>query len=178
MRFVLNLNPTEEFARQIVDLQIKFFEYDSDDINDLTEIYYSIPEGYVVAYDGEEIIGCVNLLKRQITFENTTILLGGLGGVCVKQESRNKGIAKEMLTMAMEQLKKWNCDMAYLCTESASKLYEFFGFVNLNREKKTIGKSGKEYVSSDAMIASVCSKEKFDLVLHSHSIFDIQGGDW
>lgn len=180
MRIELKLNPTEEFAKLIIDKQIKFFEYDSKDIYDLSERYYSNPEAYVLAYEGDEIIGCVNLLRRSITFDSKNILLGGFGGVCVSPEFRHRGIAKEMLIVGMEHLRKWGCDIAYLCTETETtgKLYELIGFIALKQKRRSVGTSGKEYIHSGGMIAPVISKEKFNLVLNSNNILDLQGGDW
>jgi len=41
-----------------------------------------------------------------------------------------------------------------------------------------LGKSGKRYTEQDAMIAPVCSPEKFKAILSDSKPFDIGQGNW
>lgn len=146
----------------------------------MDERYGSEPFGYVVAELAGNLVGTVNILKRDITFAGTSIKLGGIGGVCVHEKHLRKGIATAMLQLAMTELKKTDCDIAYLCTDlaSLSGLYGRVGFKALNRQSVSTGTSGKRYPAEDGMIAPVNSQEKFDLVMNSGEVFDLQGNDW
>jgi len=53
---------------------------------------------YILAFfNDKQIVGSATILKREIPFEDQTILLGGIGGVWVKSEHRRKGIATMLL---------------------------------------------------------------------------------
>lgn len=135
---------------------------------------------YIFAFEGNVLVGQIILLKRSIHFNGKEILLGGIGGVCTHPDFQRKGIATKMLDVAKEELKKENCNIAYLCTDitKLGNLYGQVGFVPLNRNYKFIGKSGKEYVKSDAMIAPINSREIFEEVLNSKELFDLEGQAW
>ncbi len=173
-------NPDAGFDKQILDFQTKYMEWSERDIAKYHEKYYSKPKAYVVAYEGDQMVGCINLLERSITFDGEDVLLAGIGGVCVHFDFRGRGIAKEMLRKGFEQFKIWNCDIAYLCTdpERLGKMYASVGFIALNRKYKFTGKSGKEYIHDGAMIAPVNSGAKFHKVLGSTTMLDLQGPDW
>jgi predicted acetyltransferase len=136
--------------------------------------------GYVFAMKNNEIIGAVIILKRQIKFEGTNIVLGGIGGVAVIKKYRQQGIASSLLKRALSQLKKESCDLAYLCTfiEKLGRLYQPFGFVPLGRQYTFLDKSGNRYFEADAMIAPINSPKKFHLVLSGKEILDIGRGNW
>lgn len=126
------------------------------------------------------MIGSIGLYARSIIFLDKEILLGGIGGVCTHRNFRKRGIAKKMLEKSAKLLKDKNCDIALLATDinKLGKLYESIGFVPLNRKFVVTGKSGKKYYDEGGMIAPVASMEKFNLVLNSQEVFNIQGQDW
>lgn len=72
------------------------------------------------------------MYKRQVPYEDSQILLGGIGGVCTDPKYRRKGIASSMLPHAVKALNEESCDIAYLCTDINSpwkvKMYEDVGF--------------------------------------------------
>ena len=135
---------------------------------------------YIFAFEGNMLVGQLILLKRHIHFQGKEILLGGIGGVCTHPDFQRQGIATKLLQTAMNELKKANCDIAYLCTDitKLGKLYGQVGFVPLNHNYKFTGKSGKEYIKSDAMIAPINSAEIFEEVLNSKELFDLEGQAW
>ncbi|HSW88200.1 MAG TPA: GNAT family N-acetyltransferase [Candidatus Saccharimonadales bacterium] len=137
---------------------------------------------YIVAFNGEEVIGIVIVFKREIEFHGKKIILGGLGGVGTKKEYRGRGIASEMLRKSDIVLKKAVCDVAYLGTDINDplllKLYAKFGFVLLNRAYSYLGKSGKKYFENDSLIAPINSQEIFNEVLADKKPFYIGESNW
>ena len=57
--------------------------------------------GYVVAMEGDRLIGETKLFKRAINFENHPIILGGIGSVATHPDKRMRGVAKAMVAKAL-----------------------------------------------------------------------------
>lgn len=134
----------------------------------------------VIAIINDEVVGYAGVLRREILFGEKKILLGGLGGVCVRNDKRGLGIARQLVARAMLELQSAQCDIAYLCAdgETAIKLYGRVGFVSLKNSHTYLGKSGKRYRDHDGFIAPVCSQEVFQQVLEDTKPFDIGKGNW
>lgn len=137
---------------------------------------------YILVFEKEKVIGMTILCKRIIKFKKASVVLGGFGGVCVQKEKRRRGVASAMIKKGMEELKKANCDVAYLCTNISDStminLYQKFGFVALGKPHTYLGASGKRYTEKDAMLAPVNSPEIFQSILSDEEPFDIGRGNW
>ena len=109
------------------------------------------------------------LHKRKVIFNNREVISGGVGGVCTHKDRRNQGIASLVLKEAVKILKKWECDIAYLCAniEETGYLYSQVGFVPLNKQNTYYGRSGKLYKENNGMIASLNSLNIFEEVLNT-----------
>ncbi len=142
--------------------------------------YFSPPKAWLLVFEGDQIIGRILLHKREIAFDGRKVVLGGIGGVCTHRDKRRQGIATVMLKKAMEILKGWGCDIAYLCTnpKKTSSLYSKVGFVPLNKPYTYYGRSGKLYEDSDGMIAPVNSTELFEEIIHSQQKLHLGTGNW
>jgi len=136
----------------------------------------------VLALENDRVIGRAKVIKRDITYKGVKIILGGLGGICTLPEKRRKGIASSVVRIAFEELKNQGCDIAYLCTDLTDpqkvRMYCNVGFVPLGRSHQYRGQSEKIYIENDAMIASVNSKVRFDLIMKGPEILDIGYGNW
>ena len=134
----------------------------------------------VLALDGKKVIGKIGVLKRTIYFKNKKIILGGIGGVCTREDERGQGVATAMLKKAMVELKKAGCDVAYLNAnpEKGPKLYGPYGFVFLKRLYTLLGKSGKRYFEDCGMVAPVNSITVFNEIMADEEPFDIGVGNW
>jgi len=145
-------------------------------------IYFSHPERYILCFDNKNIVGVQNIFLRETEFRGQKILIGGLGGLCVDKKYRGRGIAKELLQKATEELKKMNCDIGMLFTEVDNprfkKLYGQFRYVILGREYSYLDKKGERHTGNAGMIALVNSEEKFNLVLNSKEVLHVGGGEW
>lgn len=144
--------------------------------------YFNDLFAYLLAIEGDFVIGIVGLCKRKIRYKGKTITLGGFSGVCTVIEKRRMGIATALLKRGIEELKFQDCDIAYLCADIYNprmlKLYGRAGFLPLGKPHTYLGKSGKRYTDKDGMIAPIKSKDKFDFILKTKDIFDIGAGNW
>jgi predicted GNAT family N-acyltransferase len=172
--------PNRKIMQTVLYFQFRFMGATPAIMECQDDRFGSLPFGYVIGYEDKQMIGVVNLLKRNITFKEQNIILGGFGGVCTHSEFRQQGIAKKLLKKGMGVLKDNKCDIAFLNSDPKrlAFLYEKMGFVPLQREYKATGASGKIYLSKLGMIAPVCSQKKFELVLKDSEVFDLQGQDW
>ncbi|UCE41824.1 MAG: GNAT family N-acetyltransferase [Candidatus Aminicenantes bacterium] len=144
------------------------------------EKFYSKPKTWILAFEKEQIIGRILLHKRIIRFNERDIILGGIGGVCIRRDKRNQGIATKMLELAMKILTKWDCDIAYLCAdiEKTGALYEKVGFVPLNRPYTFYGQSRRLHEQNNGMIAPINSRKIFNRVLRSRKKLHLGNGNW
>ncbi len=145
--------------------------------------HYAKPYKHIYAFNSiDEVIACVLLFSREITFNNNKVKLGGIGGVSTAINERKKGIATHLLKVAMSKLKEDDHDVAFLNTDiDAPKLrglYERQGFVVLKNSYNFTGKFGKEYFAEDGMIAPLNSNEMFQVILNSDQTLDIGAGNW
>jgi predicted acetyltransferase len=172
--------PNRKITQTILYFQFRFMGATPEIKEYQDDRFGSLPFSYVIGCEGDRIIGVVNLLKRKIKFKEQNITLGGFGGVCTHAEFRRQGIARKLLQEGMKVLKKNKCDIAFLNTDPKrlGSLYGNVGFVPLPRKYKATGASGKIYLSEAGMIAPVCSKKIFELVLKDTEVFDLQGQDW
>lgn len=137
---------------------------------------------FVLALEDNNVIGSVTILKRRIIFKSKKIKLGGLGGVCTHPDKRRRGIASRLLKVALSEMKKAGCDIAYLCADTSSlsklRMYGEIGFVPLNHQYTYLGKSGRRYYENNGMIAPINSNDIFNLVVKDNEPFDIGQGNW
>jgi predicted acetyltransferase len=100
---------------------------------------------------------------------------------CAYPDYRNLGIASKMMKETMKQLCNVGASVALLCTNTNSFLVEFYrkyGFELLGRAYKFVGKSGKEYVDEEGMLAPINSEEIYTKIMKSKDILDIGVGNW
>lgn len=155
---------------EIIDEKIKddleSFKKDNEDcISDFSpsnfdDKYFDKPYAYVLAYDGEKVVGRVKLFTRAIDYKGVKITLGGVGGVRVRPEYRRHGIAGEMMEEAMDRIQKEGADAVFLsAAERMMSFYNRFGFKKLKSDYKLTGKSGKEYLETGGMVAIISGFE-------------------
>lgn len=136
---------------------------------------------WILAFDGNLVVGMAAVFMREVEFVDRTIKLGGVGKVQVTVEYRNRGIASMMMKEVMEKLHNIGVDVALLCTNTDSFLVDFYrkyGFELLGRPYKFVGKSGKVYMDKEGMIAPIDSKEIYDLIMKTDELLDIGVGNW
>jgi predicted GNAT family N-acyltransferase len=144
------------------------------------EKFYSQPKAWILVFEDDQIIGTTALHQRKIQFDNKDIVLGGIGRVCTRKKRRRQGIANQMLKEAVKILRKWDCDVAFLCAnvKESGNLYAHVGFVPLNKPYTYSGRSGKQYEEHNGMIAPVNSLDIFKEVLQSTQKLHLGSGNW
>jgi predicted GNAT family N-acyltransferase len=144
------------------------------------EGFCSLPKAWLLVFEGDQMIGGIKLYKRKVMFNTREVILGGVGSVCTRADKRNQGIATSMLKEAMKILKKWECDIAYLCAniEETGSLYGQVGFVPLNKPYTYHGRSGKLHEGHNGMIALINSSSIFKEVLSSKHRLHLGQGNW
>ncbi|UCC41609.1 MAG: GNAT family N-acetyltransferase [Candidatus Aminicenantes bacterium] len=142
--------------------------------------YFSTPKAWLLVFEENQIIGSLKLHKRNVKFNNKNVMLGGLGGVCVRRDKRRQGIAGVMIEKAMKILKEWECEVAYLCAhiEESGSLYPQAGFVSMKNPYTYFGQSGKLYEETNGFIAPVKSLDLFKKILNSEQKLHLGKGNW
>lgn len=144
--------------------------------------FYSKKYAVFIAFDGETVVGKVAVLKREITFDNEPVIIGGIAGVVTAPEYQKKGIATDLLQAAYKDLQDHGCDVMFLCTDLKKdhlvKLYRKFGFEILKQPYLVHGKSGKIYQNHNGMLGPVNSCELFEKIMWSQTPLDIGDGNW
>ena len=144
------------------------------------ESFWSQSKAWLLVFEGDQITGTILLHMRKVMFNNQEVILGGVGSVCTRTDKRNQGIATSMLKEAVKILKKWECDIAYLCAniEETGSLYGQVGFVPLNKLYTYYGRSGKLHQGNNGMIAPLNSPNIFEDVLKSREKLHLGQGNW
>ncbi len=144
------------------------------------ESFCSQPKAWLLVFEGDQIISTILLHERKVMFNKGEVNLGGVGSVCTRKDKRNQGIATSMLKEAVKILKKWECDIAYLCAniEETGSLYGQVGFVPLNKPYTCYGRSGKLHEGHNGMIAPLNSSGIFEEVLSSKDKLHLGQGNW
>ena len=65
-----------------------------------TGFTWAAPAHYAISEIGGELIGRLGIFDRVIEIADTSMRVGGIGGVITKPEWRQRGIARELLTRA------------------------------------------------------------------------------
>lgn len=137
---------------------------------------------YILATEKDKLIGETRVYKRTILFNGQKILLGGIGSVATQPDYRNQGLATKMVKKAIYLLKQEGCAVAYLCSDAHSlkalEFYESFGFRRLLQKHTFTGKSGKQYIDTDGLLAPIVSRKLFNQILATTTPFDIGKGNW
>ena len=172
-----------ELARRVKQFGLENFYTEEERTPELLaaeeDKFYSQPKAWLLVFENDELTGMLLLHKRKIVFANKELTLGGIGGVCTRRDKRRQGMATMMLEEAVKILKKWGCDIVYLCAniKKSGSLYSKIGFVPLNRPYTYYGRSGKLYEENNGMIAPLASPGLFEEVRSSKHKLHIGNGN-
>lgn len=138
---------------------------------EIFDYFVAEPIGSVLAWISDEMVGCVSVFKRIITFEGQDVTLGGYGGTCTRKDRRGQGIGARVCGVAMDTLHAEGCDIAMLAVDkdgSTNRFYERQGFRVLGRPFEIVTAKGRRVRPDDvAMIAPVGSDTIFERVRRS-----------
>lgn len=151
------------------------------DAQEIEENFIAAPFGRIFALYRGVIVGMLSLYLREVKFDGKSILVGGLGGVCVTKPERSKGVATEMLYEGLAILKEMGCDVACLNVDLEKKLYGLYekvGFVMMKRNISYENIHGEIVRELGTMFRPIGSQKLFDLIMHSSSTFHYGRGYW
>jgi len=128
---------------------------------EIFDYFVADPIGSVLAWIAGEMVGCVSVFKRTITFKGRPVTLGGYGGTCTRVDLRGQGIGSRLCRVAMDSLHAEGCDIAMLAVDkdgSTTRFYERQGYRPLGRPFEIITAKGQRVTPDDiAMVAPVGS---------------------
>ncbi|GAA0342933.1 GNAT family N-acetyltransferase [Bacillus carboniphilus] len=108
------------------------------------------------AFDGDELIGTVTLLKeryRKLKHRANIVAM------YVQSPHRSKGVGKKLMTAAIKQAKSEpDIEQVYLTVvqsnASAKKLYQSLGFTTFGIDSKAL-KIGQDYLDEELMVLAI-----------------------
>lgn len=151
------------------------------DAEEAEECFYAESFVRVLAYSNNEPVGHLRLFRRNIEFDGRDVILGGIGGVCVAEHMREKGIATKMMRKGLKVLRERKCDVACLnadLSKNAYKLYEKIGFRLMSRKISFEDIHRKIRYDDGTMFIPVCSKEIYHHLMNSDKTFHYGKGYW
>jgi ribosomal protein S18 acetylase RimI-like enzyme len=109
------------------------YEYSDEIINESREYFLNGDHITVLAFDGEEVVGCASMSYMRImpTFSHPTGKRAHLMNVYTRNEYRRQGIARRMVELLIEETcKKGVTEISLDATESGRPLYVSMGFTD------------------------------------------------
>jgi predicted GNAT family N-acyltransferase len=135
----------------------------------------------ILAYSSDKLVGHLRLFKRNIEFDRMHVALGGIGGVCVSEDMRRRGIATRMVREALKVLKHEKVDVACLnadLSRNGHRFYERIGFRLMDRRISFEDVYGKIRYDDGTMLIPICSKEIYEQIMRSDKTFHYGRGYW
>lgn len=109
------------------------YEYSDEIINESREYFLNGDHITVLAFDGDEVVGCASMSFMRImpTFSHPTGKRAHLMNVYTRNEFRRQGIARKMVELLIEETwKKGVTEISLDATESGRPLYVSMGFTD------------------------------------------------
>lgn len=109
------------------------YEYSDEIINESREYFLNGDHITVLAFDGDEVVGCASMSFMRImpTFSHPTGKRSHLMNVYTRNEFRRQGIARKMVELLIEETwKKGVTEISLDATESGRPLYVSMGFTD------------------------------------------------
>lgn len=137
----------------------------------------------ILAYNNNELVGCLTLHKRNMKFDGRELVLGGAVGACVAEYVRGRGIATKMMKKELEILGEQKCDVACLNADSvkrktAYRLYQRLGFKLMKRKISFEDIHGNIRYDTGTMFIPLRSKEILNHIMNSNKTFHYGKGYW
>jgi GNAT superfamily N-acetyltransferase len=148
---------------------------------EIEECFIAESFGRVLAYKNDVLVGHLRLFKRRVEFDGRELILGGIGGTCVLEDVRGKGIATKLIKKGVGVLKVEKCDVACLnadLSKTAYKLYEKLVFLLMKRKISFEDIHGRTRYDCGTMFIPICSKEIYQHIMSSDRTFHYGKGYW
>lgn len=116
-------------------------------------------ESHYIVKENENVCAIVGSFRNTLTVLNETINVSGIGTVCVHPQTRSKGYMKQLMNLAIQDMKNNDIDLAYL--DGNRKRYEYFSFtpsgtdINFTFDKPNLKHSINSYSYNNFEIKEV-----------------------
>ncbi len=112
-----------------------------------TRSVYTNPEldACILLKDEDNIIGHVNIVRREIKHAKKLFKIGGVGNIAVRKNLRHKGYGTKVLQKANAVLKKGRYDLGLLfCHPKLDNFYTNCGWIKKQKGKIYYSENGRE----------------------------------
>jgi aminoglycoside 2'-N-acetyltransferase I len=139
------------------------------------DVVWANPDRRVFVFDGEGgLIGHVGLYRRDGTWNDRPVKIGGVGGVATREDSRRRGVASAAMRHAADELARaFAVDFALLfCEPRHAPLYRSLGWQRFGGEVFVMQPAGHvRFTATDAYV--------LDLTLAPRTgVLDLCGLPW
>lgn len=151
------------------------------DPKEIKEHFFAKGFAWVLAVHDNEVVGLLELHKRNRVFDKSKFLLGGIGGVCVLPDFRKHGIGRQLMLKGLEVLREQGCDVACLNVDLEEPMYSFYeklGFKMMEREITFTDIHGKRIRDEGTMFLPLNSVETYKHIMDSRKTFHYGNGYW
>ena len=153
----INIVHSSSLDKEEIEYLEKMFGYEFGHI----DIQWSTPEWYLIAKCEDKIIGRIGILRRAITVGREVFEVGGISGVIVSSEWRNKSISKltmnEVATFIKDNLK---LDFGLLlCRDEVVPVYEQCNWYIVKNNTVFSQSTGEKIYSKNTMVIECRDKK-------------------
>lgn len=146
---------------------------------EIEEDFYVPPIARLLLYENVDLVSYAAMLVREIEYRGQKVMLGGIGGVCTREDMRGKGFSTHVCTDALDFLRQAGCDVVFLsASPMARRLYEKLGFQALPAGFSWENIHGQIKTGTDGMLAPLCSPELADEIISGDTILHVGKGYW
>ena len=121
---------TESQRQELIDFEVGCFG--TEEVRELRQSLYFAPTyHHLLIRKGGKLVSYLRTILREASWQDKTIMVGGIGSVSTKKEERGQGYASKILEKAMELLREGGADIVLLETniEKGKNLYGKVGFI-------------------------------------------------
>ena len=137
----------------------------------------SYPEISFIMLENNRIVAHVAIVNRRIMVRNQFVKVAGIQNVFVLPEYRGKGLCKEIMTFAMQNIKKYNFDLGLLfCVPDLERTYSQCSWsIMSKREITRTTESGETIPLPNKNISMYYPLEMKQM---PEGNIDLMGNDW
>jgi len=140
------------------------------------ETEWSTPDWSIIYFDEGNIAAFLNIVMRQVKFDDAHHAVGGLNNLITKKEYRKKGLGSQLVRRANTFiLDEMNCDFGLLlCADELVRYYTHLDWVKVDCPVYFQQPGGKKLWQANTMLIS---KNRNDQIEQFNTI-DLNGLPW
>lgn len=135
-----------------------------------------------VAITNNTIISVVSVFGTFEWFEDRMISVGGIGGVVTHPQYQRKGLATQLLQLALQFLKDLEVDLVFLYgpkKESWTGVwYQKHGFTHMDKDFQYADKDGIFHKSNNGYVLDNGHRGIYNMIINSPTLLSLSHGKW